>query len=114
MANPNAAKGKRWELAVRRYLEETHGRDVRKPAQEGYRDVGDLHLSPFALQCKDEAKHDFSGYVRDANLQAAHAGEPYGAAVVKRRRHSTGDGYVVMDLRTFREFLDEYLTRRLI
>lgn len=105
MSNANKAKGNRWELPVLRYLQEVFGRAALRPRQEGHVDVGDIHISPFALQLKDEAKHNFASYVRDAEKQAAAAGEPFGAAVVKRRRASTEDGYVVMSLRTFRDLL---------
>jgi hypothetical protein len=100
--NPNAARGARWERAVRDFLREVFGRLVLRPRQEGHVDIGDLHLSPFVLQAKDEAKHDFSGYIRDAEAQARAAGEPYGAAVVKRRNHAVGLAYVVLTLHTFR------------
>lgn len=102
MPHPNAARGKRWELSTRRFLEETFGRRVRKPAQEGFLDVGDLHLSPWALQCKDEARHTFSSYVDDAEAQALHAGEGYGGAVVKRRNQGVDRAYFVASLGTFR------------
>lgn len=102
MSNPNAAKGRRWELAVTKFLQDVFGRRAFRPHQEGFKDVGDLHLSPFALQLKDEARHTFSSYVDDAEEQARNAGEPYGAAVVKRRNTGVGFAYVVMSLRTFR------------
>lgn len=109
MTSPNAAKGKRFEKAVLDFLARRHGRDARRPHQEGFKDVGDIHLEPFALQAKDEARHDFSGYVRDAQLQAGHAGLPWGAAVVKRRRAGIGDAYVVMTLETFSAAVDRLL-----
>ncbi len=105
MSNANKAKGDRWERPVLKYLQEVFGRAAIRPRQEGYVDVGDVHISPFALQLKDEAKHNFSSYVNDAEKQAAAAGEPFGAAVVKRRRYPTEAGYVVMTLRTFRDVL---------
>ena len=105
MSNPNKAKGDRWERPVLKYLQEVFGRAAIRPRQEGFVDVGDVHISPFALQLKDEAKLNLSGYVNDADKQAAAAGEPFGAAVVKRRRYSTESGYVVMTLRTFRDVL---------
>ena len=74
---------------------------VIKPRQEGYIDIGDIHVSPFVLQAKDEQSHNFSGYINDAEKQAEAAGEDYGVAVVKRRRYSTSKGYVVMTVRTF-------------
>ncbi|MDT8915786.1 hypothetical protein [Amycolatopsis sp. PS_44_ISF1] len=102
MSNPNAAKGARWERSVLDFLREVFGRAAIRPRQEGHIDVGDIHLSPFALQLKDEASHNFSGYLNDADKQATAAGEPYGAAVVKRRRYGVDRGYAVMTLATFR------------
>jgi hypothetical protein len=102
VSNPNKEKGDRWERAVRAYLSDTFGRLVRRPHAEGRDDVGDIHLDPFVLQCKDEAAHRFSSYVRDAEKQAGHADQPYGVAVVKQRGKGAADGYVVMSLRTFR------------
>ena len=100
MPNRNAQKGSRWELAIRDYLQKTHGRAVIRPRQE-HADVGDIHLSPFVIQAKDEARHTFSSYVDDAEKQAGRAGEPFGVAVVKRRGVNVSRGYVVMSLETF-------------
>lgn len=103
MANRNAAKGARWERAITLFLREWLGeRAVIKPRQEGYIDKGDIHVSPFVIQAKDEAAHNFSGYVRDAEKQAEAAGEEYGVAVVKRRTVGPGLAYAVMTLATFR------------
>jgi hypothetical protein len=35
-----------------RFLAEVHGRQVRRTHQEGYEDVGDIHLSPFVIRAK--------------------------------------------------------------
>jgi hypothetical protein len=105
VSNANKAKGDRWERPVLKFLQEVFGRAALRPRQEGHVDVGDVHISPFALQLKDEAKHNFSSYVNDADKQALAAGEPFGAAVVKRRRYPVGAGYVVMTLTTFRDVL---------
>ncbi len=102
MGNPNGDRGRRWEKALVDYLRLRMGRQaVQKPRQEGYIDVGDIHVSPFVLQAKDEQSHNFSGYINDAEKQAEAAEEDYGVAVVKRRRYSTSKGYVVMTVRTF-------------
>lgn len=102
MSNPNKAKGDRWELAIVKFLADTFGRNVIRPRQEGWEDVGDIHLSPFVIQAKDEGKHNFSGYINDAEKQATAAEEQYGVAVVKRRNYSPRLAYVVMTLETFR------------
>lgn len=102
MSNPNGDRGRRWEKAITDYLRPIFGRQaVVKPRQEGYIDIGDVHLSPFVIQAKDEQAHSFSSYLSDAEKQAAAAGEDYGVAVVKRRRYATEKAYVVMTLATF-------------
>jgi len=102
MSNANAARGARWEVAVFNFLLKLFGRArVARPHQEGYEDVGDLHLAPFALQLKDEQKITLSSYVNDAEKQAKAAELPFGAAVVKQRTKGVGRAYVVMSLDTF-------------
>ena len=110
MTNPNGIKGRVWERLVRKFLAERFGeRHVRHPRQQGYKDVGDLHLGPFVLQCKDDAKHDFSGWLADVEEQRLNARESFGVVVVKRRRHATEDGYVLMTLDTFRDLAEAVL-----
>lgn len=107
MTSANAAKGKRFELAVVRYLEEVFNRSANRPRQEGHADVGDVHLSPFVLQCKDYA--DIATGIRagvaGAELQAPRAGEPFGVAVVKYRGKGVSEARVAMSLHTFRRLV---------
>lgn len=101
MANPQKAKGTRWESEVVALLKES-GLKVYKPRQEGFRDVGDVHAPPFALQAKAYA--DVVSGLREglngAVVQVEHAGDgfEYGAAVVKRPRKPVGEGYFVLRL----------------
>lgn len=110
MTSPNAAKGARWELDIVRYLADTFGRLVRRPHQEGFKDVGDIHLSPFVLQAKNYA--DATAALRfgvlGAEQQARHAEETYGVAVIKRRGKGAADAYVAMRLETFRALVEDY------
>jgi hypothetical protein len=114
MANPNKAKGTRHESAVRDYLNGVlaiayevdevpswDARHVRRVAQAGVKDVGDLHAYPFVLEAKDTARHDLPGFIAQANEEAHNAGFPFGAAVIKRRGAGVGRSYVCMDLDTF-------------
>ncbi len=107
MSNANARKGSRWEAAVRDFLREVFGRFVIRPRQEGYVDIGDLHLSPFVLQAKDwkTLAAALNEGLNGAEKQAKAAGEPFGAAVVKRRNKSVGLAYTVMTLATFRDLI---------
>ena len=50
MGNPNGDRGRRWEKAITDFLRLIFGRQiVVKPRQEGYIDVGDVHLSPKSI-----------------------------------------------------------------
>lgn len=121
----NKARGTRWETTVVNYLRSVLHRstDVYRPAQVGFQDVGDIHLAEdFILQCKDWekwSKADLWRFTDAANLQAIHAGRPWGVAVVKRRRDggtgSTGSvdtATVAMDLATFGEIVSDLVEGR--
>ena len=104
MTNANAAKGAKFERDVVRYLAEVFGRQVRRPHQEGYVDVGDIHLSPYAIQAKDYANVTtaLTLGLTGAEAQAIAADEPYGVVVIKKRQASIADARVAMSLSTFR------------
>lgn len=104
MTSANAAKGARFELAVRRFLEAVFGRLVRHPRQEGLVDVGDIHLSPFVLQAKDWGRIEdaLRVGVAGAERQALAAEESFGVAVIKARGKPVAEARVAMTLATFR------------
>ena len=108
MANPNKAKGTRWESAIAAFLREVLTRlQVWKPRAEGLRDVGDIHVPPFVLQAKDykDVATALRVGVAGAEEQARNADLPYGAAVLKTRGKGPAEGRVVMSLATFRRAL---------
>jgi Holliday junction resolvase len=103
MANPSKARGTAWESAVVSYLRD-HGLPVRRNAQHGARDIGDIGgLDRWAIEAKDCAAIDLAGFVDQANVEARNAGASWGVAVVKRRRRSVEEAYVVQDLRSWTE-----------
>jgi hypothetical protein len=100
MANPSKAKGTRWETAVVRFLRDA-GLYAIKPRQEGFQDVGDIHVAGLlTLQAKDYK--DLASALRNgtdgARVQRVNAGLAYGAAVIKRARRPVEDAYVVFRL----------------
>ncbi|QMU72124.1 hypothetical protein [Streptacidiphilus sp. P02-A3a] len=123
MSNPNKARGTAWESAVRDYLNEElglyHPRDwrtrdavtpflrpadpmnIRRAAQEGVRDVGDVHAVPFVLECKDVKAPAVPAWLRQAHVEAKHAGYPYGIAVHKTRGKGARAGRVFFAVRTW-------------
>ena len=96
MVNANKIKGTRYESAVRDHALERRHKAFR-PAQAGAGDLGDIHISGLmALQCKDVTSWSVSGWLQDVEDQRQRAGLPLGAVVMKKRRASIGDSYVVM------------------
>ncbi|WP_199830169.1 hypothetical protein [Streptomyces viridochromogenes] len=92
MANPSKARGTRWESAIRDYLngvlEYSHPTDwrlVKRQAQEGAKDVGDLHAWPFILEAKDVKSPAVPTWLRQADQEAVNAGFPYGVVIHKVR-----------------------------
>ncbi|MFF1377534.1 hypothetical protein [Streptomyces sp. NPDC058308] len=115
MANPNKTRGTAWESAVRNFLnaflglvddngvflDPFDGMNVRRPAQEGARDIGDVHAAPFILECKDVRSPAVPTWLRQAKVEAVHAGFPYGVVVHKRRGLGVRSGRVHFDVCTW-------------
>jgi hypothetical protein len=117
VANPNKAKGTAWESAVRDFLnlrlglywvgEERKFKDlldpmnVKRQAQEGAKDIGDLHAHPFIIECKDVKAPAVPAWLRQANVEARNAHFPYGVAVHKVRGANVARGRVHFDVRTW-------------
>jgi hypothetical protein len=123
VANPNKARGTAWESAVRDHLNDALGlyvdgwRDlapgltkfrnpadpmnVKRQAQEGSYDVGDLHAWPFIVECKDVKNPAVPTWIRQGLVEAKNAGFPYAVVAHKARRLGTRSGRVHMDVRTF-------------
>ncbi|MER5862220.1 hypothetical protein [Kitasatospora sp. NPDC002040] len=115
MSNPNKARGTAWESSVRDYLNrhlglvDPDGRflhpasadNVRRAAQEGARDVGDIHCHPFILECKDVKSPAVPTWLRQAVTEAGHAGYPFGVVVHKRRGAGASSGRVHFPISTW-------------
>ncbi|MFB6909171.1 hypothetical protein ACFCWB_33330 [Streptomyces bacillaris] len=115
MANPNKTRGTAWESAVRNWLnlflglvdddgillDPFDGMNIRRPAQEGSRDIGDVHAAPFILECKDVKNPAVPSWLRQAQVEAVNAGFPYGVVVHKMRGLGVRSGRVHFDVRTW-------------
>ena len=98
MANPNKAKGTRWEVSVATFLRERGFTEVFRLAPGGEHDAGDIGGLPnWAI--------DLAKNVRDAEMRAVHKGCRWGVAILKKRGSSVREGYVVMSLDQFAEVL---------
>lgn len=92
MANPSKARGTAWESKIRDYLNgvldyshPTDWRLVKRQAQEGAKDVGDLHAWPFILEAKDVKSPAVPTWLRQAEAEAVNAGFPYSVVIHKVR-----------------------------
>ncbi|MFJ2907801.1 hypothetical protein [Streptomyces sp. NPDC087212] len=77
------------------------GSNIRRPAQEGSADVGDVHAVPFILECKDVKNPAVPTWLRQGRVEAANASFPYGVVVHKRRGLGVRAGRVHFDVRTW-------------
>jgi Holliday junction resolvase len=112
VTNRNKAKGTSWETEIVNTLQAAGCNSARRVVQAGAADVGDVHVGAIlcplvAIEAKNEKALTFSSYVDEANREADNAGALFGGvAWVKRRgKASALDGYVVMDGRTFLDWL---------
>lgn len=115
VANPNKQRGTQWESAVRDYMNAELGlvdgdnrfinpasaMNVRRMAQMGPLDIGDVHAVPFVLECKNTARVSVPGFLRQAEREARNAGLPHGVAVVKVRGAGTASGRVYFTIGTW-------------
>lgn len=97
MSNPSKARGTRWESTTRDYLNgaldyshPTDWRLIKRQAQEGAKDVGDLHAWPFVLEAKDVKSPAVPTWLRQADTEAVNAGFPYGVVIHKVRGKGPG------------------------
>lgn len=112
MATVQKSLGSLFERAILRTLRTATDTPaaVCKPPQSSWKDVGDIHAGPFALQLKSSTKgtKTIAGYHTAARKQAGRADLPYAGAVI------TPDGtassaLVIIDIQTFSTLLETYL-----
>lgn len=110
MSHPNKLRGSKWERDVVTYLQ---GRAAdlgvadpdsidRWGSVNGRLDRGDIRGVPlFTVECKDEEKIRLPFYIEQAKREQANYGTDFYAVVVKARRKSAAQAFVVMELDQF-------------
>jgi hypothetical protein len=110
VSNPNGARGARYERAVADLFQAAGFMWADRKAKRGPRDRGDVTgIEDWTLECKDWEKINLAGFVDEATIEAANAGTPWFAAIIKRRRKNVRDSYVVMPLWLFIELVKRLL-----
>lgn len=109
MSNPSKAKGTAWETALVRYLTDRTALPLRRVAQAGRLDTGDIHgIHDWIIQAKAWSRWgraDVERWVRDAAAQAAAAGERFGAVIVKAPNKPVGDSITILPTSVFAEMI---------
>ena len=98
------AKGTRHESAIVAFLREHGFTWADRVPLSGARDRGDVTLGPGSpvIEAKSQNRISLAEWLDEANAEAVNARAPFGVVWAKRRgKGSPGDGYVVMDGRTF-------------
>lgn len=113
MANPNKAKGTRWETLVEEFfsqseLEEQAFRAKRTGSADA--DLSDIRLGMFGewlLECKDWAEIKLSTFLKqlDASKIRARVLPFKGAVIVKNRRQPVSEAYTVMRLADYKQLV---------
>lgn len=103
MTSASQAKGDRWERELAEHLRDRTGQPVHRLRPAGTLDVGDLHLATgagyVAIEAKSAARLELAGWCDEARQEAANAGLPGWAVVIRRRgQRDPGAAYVVLSL----------------
>lgn len=94
------AKGTAFETLVVRWLREHGFPYAERRALHGTLDKGDITgCGPLVFECKAKKAHDFSGWLKETEIERHNANADYGILVVKRTGYGDGaDQYAVMRL----------------
>lgn len=106
----NKAKGTAWETACVNFLRIAGFQWADRVPLSGARDRGDVTIGPGSpvIECKSQARHSLSEWLDEAHVEARNANAPFGVVWFKRRgKSSAGDGFVLMDGRTFVQLLGQ-------
>ena len=118
MGNRNKAKGTSFETLIVRYLRSRSFKKAFRPSLSGKYDSGDLHGSSpprrqAIIQCKNQKRIDFSGWLNDAVSQAQQeevGGNALPILVVKRPgvgEKTLGETYAILRLEDLSSLLKE-------
>jgi hypothetical protein len=107
VTNRSKAAGTAWESAIVKYLEAAGWVYAERRALRGNHDRGDIAGIPgLVIEAKNAKTIELAGWLDEANLEATNDHADLGVVWFKRRnRPWPGDGYVLMDGRTFTRLL---------
>jgi len=107
-------KGSRFERQIADYLAaELNDDRIDRRVKTGAKDRGDIggvrtiRGGRVVIEVKNHARHDLSGWLSEAHVEAGNDDAPYGVVVFKRRGTAKpAEQYVLMDVATFTRLLE--------
>lgn len=95
------ARGARWETELAEHLRDRTGQNVQRIRLNGTTDLGDMHLAlphgTAVVEAKNAKTMNLAGWCDEARQEAANAGLPGWAVVIRRRgQRDPGAAYVVL------------------
>jgi hypothetical protein len=113
MANPQKAKGSKWELDVARYFNERGFPDVERRYGAGATlDKGDINgVKDTVVEAKNWAKITLSTIMDEALVEQKNAKKRFGISVIKRRNRNVKEAYVVMTLEQWIDLYSVYVEK---
>ena len=107
--NPSKVKGTAFETLIVDGLRDMGWPYAERRAQRGTRDGGDIAGIPgVVIECKNAARVDLAGWLREVEEETGNAGADIGAVVHKRKgTRNPAEQYVLLDFGTFCQLLHE-------
>ena len=103
------AKGTAFETLIVNYLRKFYP-NVERRTLSGVHDKGDIAGTNKKLiwECKDHKTLNFSGWLKEAEIERGNANAEYGIVVAKRRGHGdAGSQYAVLTLEALVQLLEK-------
>jgi len=109
MTNPQKRKGSQFEREVADFLNDATPFTVGRAYGAGRPlDVGDIAGIPgTTIECKNAARIDLAGWTDETQRERENAGMDIGVTIIKRRRKTVDEAYVVMPLWQFAELVED-------
>jgi hypothetical protein len=101
-------KGSAWEVQLRDHLAQALDRACHRLALSGTRDIGDIAVEgvDITIEAKACKALDLGGWMNELAIEQRHRATRWAALIVKRRSHSVGRAYVVMELDQWCDLVD--------
>lgn len=109
MTTPSKRKGSAHELAIAKWLIEQGWKYAERRIAGSYLDKGDINgIVGCVIEAKDEKRHDFSGYLKELDVEMTNAKAATGVVIVKKRGTTdVGEHYALMPVKVWAQLMKD-------